>query len=101
MAVAGLFMDGFMATFTTMVLETKGVGSALSGTALGVVFTIAQIGSVISPPIGNSLAVYGHQWPFLFWAAMGLAALVPFIFTSETGIRSQKILISKLKTSTR
>jgi MFS family permease len=75
-----------------MVLETKGVGTGLSGTALGMTFTIAQIGSVISPPIGNSLDVYGNQWPFIFWAAAGAAALIPFMLTSETGKRKLKKL---------
>ena len=84
MIFSGLFMDGFMAIFTTMLLETEGVGHKYSGTAIGVVFTIAQLGSVISPPIGNGLAAYGHQWPFLLWAALGAVALIPFFFTKET-----------------
>jgi hypothetical protein len=50
------FFDGFMAITTTMLFETEGVGPFYSGTALGIVFTIAQVGSVIYPPLGNSLA---------------------------------------------
>ncbi len=87
MGFAGLFMDGFMAILTTMLLETEGVGHKYSGTAIGVVFTIAQLGSVISPPIGNGLEAYGQQWPFIFWAACGAAALIPFFFTKETARR--------------
>jgi MFS family permease len=67
-----------------MLLETEGVGHKYSGTALGVVFTIAQLGSVVSPPIGNGLADYGNQWPFIFWAVLGVVALIPLFFTKET-----------------
>jgi MFS family permease len=88
--MAGMFMDGFMALFTTMLLETEGVGPALSGTAIGVVFTIAQMGSTISPPAGNALEVFGGQWPFIFWAILGAMALIPFVFTRETGKRRLK-----------
>lgn len=87
MILAGFLMDGFMALFTAMLLETEGVGSALSGTAIGVVFTIAQLGSAVSPPIGNALEAFGPQWPFIFWALLGAVALVPFMFVKETGRR--------------
>ena len=90
--LAGMLMDGFMALFTTMLLETEGVGPALSGTAIGVVFTVAQLGSTISPPIGNALEAFGGQWPFIFWAVLGAVALIPFVFTRETGRRRLKTL---------
>jgi MFS family permease len=88
--LAGFLMDGFMALFTTILLETEGVGAALSGTAIGIVFTIAQLGSTISPPIGNWLASFGQAWPFIFWALLGALALVPFLFVKETGKRRLK-----------
>jgi MFS family permease len=87
MILAGFLMDGFMAIFTAQLLETEGVGPALSGTAIGVVFTLAQFGNAIFPPIGNSLAGIGAQWPFLFWAMLGALAIIPFIFVKETGKR--------------
>jgi MFS family permease len=96
MAIAGLFMDGFMAIFVTLLLETEGVGHKYSGTAIGVVFTIAQLGSVFSPPIGNGLTQFGPQWPFIFWAALGATALVPFMFVKETG-RSLKLERDRIK----
>jgi sugar phosphate permease len=85
MVLSGMFMDGFMALFTTMLMETEGVGTAYYGTALGLVFTIGQLGSVISPPLGNSLNAISPAMPFIFWAGLGLAALIPFVFTKETG----------------
>lgn len=90
MMLAGFLLDGFMALFTTTLLETEGVGSALSGTAIGVTFTIAQLGSVISPPIGNALDAFGAHWPFIFWALLGLLGFIPFLWIKETGRRLKR-----------
>jgi MFS family permease len=92
MILSGMFMDGFMALFTTTLMETEGVGSAHYGTALGLVFTIGQLGSVISPPLGNSFDAISPAAPFVFWAGLGLTALVPFIFVKETGTKRLKNL---------
>jgi len=79
-------MDSFMALSMTVLMETKGVGMEYAGMALGIVFTIAQIGSLTSPPLGNALASFNTGLPFAFWAALSLAALVCFIFIKETGL---------------
>jgi sugar phosphate permease len=92
MILAGFLMDGFMAIFTAQLLETEGVGLALSGTAIGVVFTLAQLGNTIFPPIGNRLASFGPQWPFIFWAFLGALALVPFFLVKETGRKRSKLI---------
>ena len=84
-ALSGAFFDGFMAITTTMLLETEGVGPVYSGTALGIVFTIAQVGSVISPPLGNSFASINPGLPFIFWAVLSGMALVTLAFIKETG----------------
>ncbi len=89
-ALSGVFMDGFMAITSTMLLETEGVGPVYSGTALGIVFTIAQIGSVISPPLGNSFARINPGLPFIFWAVLSGIALVTLAFIKETGRRKRK-----------
>jgi NNP family nitrate/nitrite transporter-like MFS transporter len=91
---AGAFFDGYMAITTTMLLETEGVGVEYSGTALGIAFTIAQIGSVVSPPLGNSFAAAGQGVPFHFWAALSVVALVIFSFVKETGRRRTKAVKS-------
>ena len=88
MLLAGVFMDGFMSLVTTMLLETEGVGSVNSGIALGINFTIIHIGSVSSPPIGNSLAAINDGAPFLFWAALSAVAFVFLFFVKETGRKS-------------
>ena len=87
MLLAGIFMDGFMSLIVTMLLETEGVGPVYSGTALGIVFTIVHIGSVSSPPLGNSLDSIGQGAPFFFWASLSVAALVTLFFIKETGWR--------------
>jgi hypothetical protein len=58
-----------------------------SGTALGIVFTIVHIGSVSSPPLGNSLERISQGAPFFFWASLSLVALVMLAFVRETGWR--------------
>ena len=83
--LAGIFMDGFMAIIVTTLLETKGIGLAYSGTALGIVFTIGQIGTVSSPPLGNNLANISAGAPFNFWAALSVIALIMLFFVKETG----------------
>jgi sugar phosphate permease len=90
MIISGMFMDGFMAILTTMLLETEGIGTVYYGTALGLSFTIAQLGSVISPPVGNSLNTINHALPFIFWAGLGILALIPFAITKETGHKRLK-----------
>jgi MFS family permease len=76
--MAGFVRDGFMAIYTTMVIETEGVGPAYAGTALGITNGVSGIGNVIAPPLGNSLAVLGSSAPFAFWsglAVLGIACL--------------------------
>jgi len=89
MILSGVFMDGFMAISVTMLLETDGVKPIYSGAALGIIFTIAQVGGFVSPPLGNSFASLHPGLPFIFWAALSLAALFTLAATKETGWRSK------------
>ena len=73
--MSGLFIDGFMAIMVTMIFETGEVGSRDSGTALGFIFALSQVGIVIAPPLGNSLASLHPGLPIFFWAALSAAAL--------------------------
>jgi predicted MFS family arabinose efflux permease len=79
MILSGAFLDCFMAIMVTMVLETEGVGPENYGTAIGILLTIAQVGSILSPPFGNSLASLNMGLPFLFWAALSAAALFTLV----------------------
>ena len=87
MIVMGFARDGFMAVCLTMSTETKGVGVVYAGTAVGLVQTILNVGTFISPPLGNSLADANPGFPFFLWAAFGLLGLVAFCFVRETGGR--------------
>ena len=82
---AGLIFDAFMGISITATTEVKGVGPALSGTAIGFVFLLQEIGGMLAPPIGNSLASISPQVPFYFWGTMALVGGVAFyLFQVET-----------------
>ncbi|MFC2078834.1 CynX/NimT family MFS transporter [Candidatus Bipolaricaulota bacterium] len=74
--VAGAVRDGYMAVFMTTAIEAEGVGAAYAGTALGLTLTLARIGGLIAPPLGNSLATYSQRLPFVLWGLMALLGLV-------------------------
>jgi MFS family permease len=81
--LGGMTMDGFLAIAATYVLETRGVGQANMGTAVGLVWTISQPGGIVGPPIGNSFASFSPGAPFIFWAALSLPALITLFFARE------------------
>jgi len=86
MIVMGCARDGFFAICLTMSTETKGIGVVYAGTAVGLVQTILNLGTVISAPLGNSLADPANPaspYPFFLWAAFGLLGLVAFCFVRE------------------
>jgi NNP family nitrate/nitrite transporter-like MFS transporter len=89
MVISGIFMDGFMAINTTILLETEGVGTKYSGTALGLIFTVGHIGSVSSPPIGNSFGGIDPGLPFTFWAVLSILGLATLAMIKETGYRKK------------
>ena len=63
---------------------------AHSGAALGIVFTIAQVGGFGAPPLGNSFARLDPGMPFIFWAGLSAAGIATLAFTHETGRRARK-----------
>ncbi len=79
-AATGIVFDSFMAISNATVLEVEGVGFVYAGTALGISTMIRNSGGFFSPPLGNSLAVYGPSVPFLFWGLMGFFAVFMFAF---------------------
>jgi cyanate permease len=88
MILMGVARDGFMAICLTMSTETKGIGVAYAATAMGLAQTVLNMGSLISPPLGNSLVPADNPaapFPFFLWAGFGLLALVAFLFVKETG----------------
>jgi MFS family permease len=81
--LAGMARDGFMAVFMTAIIETRGVGVVYAGTATGMVMVFSNIGNLILPPVGNSLAAAGAGLPFVFWASLTLAGVVALLATKE------------------
>jgi MFS family permease len=81
--MVGLFRDGFMAVFITTVIETKSVGIDFAGTAVGLTLLLSSLGSLLSPPIGNSLAEMNLSYPFRFWASLAALASFAFLWLKE------------------
>ena len=92
--LAGIFVDGSVSITFTMLLESEGISSAYSGTALGIMFTLASTGNFASPPLGNSLASINPGIPFFFWASLSVPALIMLYLTKETGSRGTNNIIS-------
>lgn len=82
-ATSGLVRDGFMAVLFTMVNETEGIGLAQVGTATGFVLVLSNLGILLAPPLGNSLAAQGAGLPFIFWAGLTLAGSVGLALAQE------------------
>jgi MFS family permease len=81
--LTGLFRDGFMAVIVTVILETKEVGKRYTGTAVGFALLFSSVGSLLSPPVGNSIAEINLRTPFLFWAALAALAFLSLLFIKE------------------
>ena len=73
--LSGFVRDAFMAIFMTMVFETEGVDRDCAGTALGFTIAISGMGTVLAPPIGNSLAALWPGAPFAFWSALAVLGM--------------------------
>jgi len=81
--LAGVIRDGFMAVYMTTIIETKGIGATFAGTAIGLALMFSATGSLLSPPIGNSFAVFFPELPFVFWSALGIIGVVTLFFVEE------------------
>ena len=77
--IAGAAMGSIAPIFMATIVETKGIGPALAGTAIGLVFMIGNFGGFIGPIItGKLMDAAGAQWPgFIF---MGLCYFVAAFF---------------------
>ena len=74
MALAGFTFDSFMALKGASITEVDGLQIALVGSALGFGGMLQNIGSTITPPLGNALSTVALNTPFLLWAASGVFA---------------------------
>lgn len=81
--MAGVVRDGYMALTMTAMMEVKGVGARYAGTATGFLMALMGIGTVLAPPMGNSLAVFGLSVPFAFWAGLALLGFSAYWLVRE------------------
>ena len=72
----GLMRDGYFAVLMTMVIESRGIGAKYTGAAMGIMFSFGNLGSFISAPLGNRLAVINPVFSFCFWAALIVIAIL-------------------------
>jgi cyanate permease len=79
----GITMDAYMSITITFTQERQELSMAHSGTALGIIFTLSQLGAFVSPPIGNSLSQYQAGLPFAFWAFMSLCNIIILVLLRE------------------
>jgi MFS family permease len=82
-SMAGMVRDGFMAVFMTAIIESEGVGAAYAGTATGMTMVFSGIGSLVAPPLGNSLAAINPGLPFIFWSALTGLGFIGLLAASE------------------
>lgn len=87
--LAGIVQEGLAAILITVTMETKGIGAAYAGTALGLNMTFSGVGGFFSPPIGNRLAEINPSFAFIFWSSLIVVALFIFRFVEETGWRKK------------
>jgi hypothetical protein len=50
---------------------------------MGLAMVFLQIGTLLSPPLGNSLARFSPNMPFMFWAVLALFGLGCLMFVKE------------------
>lgn len=71
----GLVWEAFMTLMFSSIMETEGIGTKYSGTAIGLVFTMGIVGNVLSPNIGNRIASVNPSGAFIFWGSLPLIML--------------------------
>ena len=79
MALAGFTFDSFMALKGASITEVQGLQLALVGSALGFGGVWQNLGTTVTPPLGNALSVISLSSPFLLWAASGVFATVALL----------------------
>ena len=79
MALAGCTFDSFMALKGASITEVKGLPLALMGSALGFGGIWQNLGTTLTPPLGNALSNIALNVPFLLWAASGIFAVVTLL----------------------
>jgi MFS family permease len=87
LVIGGAAMGTISPIFMATIVETKGIGAALAGTTVGLIFMVGNVFGFVGPVVsGKLMDVTGAQWPgFLF---MGIAYILASFFilpVRETG----------------
>jgi len=78
--------------FRALVIETDQIDSSLTGTAVGIIYTINRIGAIVLPiAMGFMIDVTGEYWPaFLLLAGLLAGGAFVAMMVTETGFRAKK-----------
>ena len=68
-----------------MVIESTRIGPTFAGTAMGIIFSLGNLGVFVSSPLGNRVAVVRPEWAFVFWAALAGISFIIFSFVKSKG----------------
>lgn len=83
-AFAGSVRDAFMAIMFAYANQLKGNEHTSAGVTVGLLTSFIAIGSLLAPPAGNSLVVFGANVPLMGWSLMifvgSISLLLPVVF---------------------
>ena len=85
----GFFFGGIPPLIISSLVELKEVGSSYAGTAIGLCYTFAMLGSFISAPLGNSTASIHPALPFVIWGAMVGIVSFGYLFLESSKVHNQ------------
>lgn len=86
----GFVRDGYFAVLMTMVIESRGIGPAYAGTAMGIIFSFGNLGTFFASPSGNRLALVRPAFAFIFWAVLAGISILVFRFVQGAEDRKSK-----------
>jgi len=87
LVIGGAAMGTISPIFMAILVETKGIGAALAGTTVGLIFMVGNVFGFVGPVVsGKLMDVTGAQWPgFLFMGLSMIAASFFILPVRETG----------------
>ena len=90
--ITGFIRSASSALFSVIIFETKGVGTAYAGTAIGLASTISMVGAFLAPPIGNSLETIDPGAPLVFWGCLAAAGLPLILMLKSKSPKGERVI---------
>ena len=92
LVIAGGAMGSIAPIFMVFLVEIKGIGPALAGTSVGLIFMLGNVFGFVGPVVsGKLMDVTGAQWPaFVFMGVAFLIAAFGILPVKETGVKRAK-----------